>query len=82
MIATIRMENPVGMALTDTHLLVCDNAVHVFRRVGRELINVFQTEKIFAKDIILNDSLAVIVSDKIVYQYKFKNEKIVFLSKI
>lgn len=82
LIRSIQMNNPLGMALTKDYLLICDNAVYVYKRIGDDIELKSKTEFINAKDIILKDSLAIVTATKGVFQFKFKNEQLTFLSKI
>ncbi|TAF75804.1 MAG: hypothetical protein EAZ53_04970 [Bacteroidetes bacterium] len=82
LIRSIQMNNPLGMALTKDYLLICNNAVYVYKRKGDDIELKSKTEFINAKDIILSDSLAIVTTTKGVFQFKFKNENLTFLSKI
>ncbi len=76
---SIRLTNPVGLAITSNRLFVCDNSVKIYKRNGNKIDYLSQSNYVEAQDIILKDSLAFVTSKDGVYIYKFKNDS---LSKI
>lgn len=81
-IATYNMTKPLGLAIQNDTLYLCDNGLKIYNVANPLKIELIKHFKIKANDIIILEKNLIIVGDDGLYQYKINNNEIKIISKI
>jgi hypothetical protein len=79
---TLQMWGPQGLGIDNKTLFVCDNGLKVFDVTDVMNIRLKQNFNIAANDVIPDNGNLIVIGNDGLYQYKYDNDTITFLSKI
>ena len=76
------MSTPKGLGIDNKTLFVCDNGLKVYDASDVRNLKLTKHFNIKANDVIPYNNLLIVVGDDGLYQYKYENDTITFLSKM
>lgn len=82
-ISSFSMQSPKGLAIKNDTLYICDNGLKIFDVSNKmDIKQLYHFQSATASDIILNDDIAIMISNNALKQYKIEEGNINLLSEI